>query len=257
MFWKAKPTIDFDDEHWQIETWSWLLKNFGGVKRLKNQRVALPSKTHFPASGQTGEAHAAFVFAQVADWFGVDPEEFELECQEEDINPSVAPLGVVQNAPRNALGTYQYRHDENKKHVVSYAPSLLKNLESLIATFAHEICHPLLFGIMELPPGGPQAEEFATDLAMIFFGFGVFGANASFVFEQFNDNAVGTQGWKVNRAGYLTQHEWGYGLAVRTILTGEDDTLMLQFLSPGAVAHYKKNLKYLQRNAEKLADIAA
>ena len=253
MFWKAKPTIDADDQVWQSEAWPWLLRNFGGLDALKNQKVAVPSRVHFPPSGRAGEEHAAFVFGQVANWFGVDPKDFDLECQEKDIDPSVAPLAVVQNTPVNPLGTYRYT--EENKHVVSYSPALLKNLESLISTFAHEICHPILFSVAEEPPGGAEAQEFATDLAMIFFGFGVFGANTSFEFEQFSDNATGTQGWRVNRSGYLSQNEWGYGLAVRTMLTGEDDELMLKHLTPGAAAHYKKNLKYLKKGTDWLETI--
>ena len=61
------------------------------------------------------------------------------------------------------------------------------DLESLITTLAHEICHPILLNIPTEPPGGGDMEEFATDLAMIFFGFGIFGGNSSFQFRQFNN----------------------------------------------------------------------
>ncbi len=192
-------------------------------------------------------AHVEAVFAQVARCFGVNPKAFDIEVQDADVDPNIAPLGVVQNAPQGPLGTYQ---PDRNRHLVTVNPKTLKNLEQLISTLAHEICHPILLAIPEEPPGGSDMEEFATDLAMVFFGFGIFGANNALVHNQYRDEATGTQGWSISRSGYLTQNEWGYALAIKTLLMPHTEDDGSSHLVGGALVNYRKNLKYLNRNMD-------
>ena len=251
MFWQSKPTIETDDQEWQLQTWQWLLENFGGVEAMHSYAQAAPHASQFPDSGQTGKGHADFVFRQVVGRFRLEAENFRLDMQDAEIQPVVGPMAVVQNAPVNPLGTYQ-SFAEPGAHVITYSPSLLNDLEALIATFAHEICHPLLLTISDAPPGGPDMEEFTTDLAMVFFGFGIFGANGAFKFSQYTDTSTGTQGWGYTKAGYLTQPEWGFALAVRTLLADESEKIPDHFLSDGPRAHFRKNLKFLRNNLDLL-----
>ncbi len=248
MFWRAKPTIDEDDEAWQLECWQWLLENFGGLPALCGRPTLIPSQSDFPPSGRTGMDHASFVFGQVAARFPVDPEQFDLVMQQEAVSPQLGPLAHVVGAPQQPLGTWSVSAET--RHRVSFEPALLDDLAGLIATFAHEICHPLLLTIAEPPPGGEENEEFATDLATVFFGFGLFGGNQAFVFQQFTDSATGTQGWSAKRSGYLTQNEWGFALAVRAMLTGEDTGAVEKYAVDGLKANFDKNFRYLSRNPE-------
>lgn len=249
MFWKAKPTVDADDEQWQLETWRWLLDNLGGREALSKMPTVGPTHQDFPKSGCTGHEHVVHVFNQVARRIGVDPHSFQLEAQDAPIDAVLGPLMIVKNAPQSPAGTYRL---EGNSHVISYNPQSARDLEQLIGTLAHEISHPILHGIPSLPPGGKEAEEFATDLATAFFGFGIFGGNQSFQFSQFRDDATGTQGWSTRRLGYLTQNEWGYALAVRAILLGEDETKIQKHMSDGLLIHFRKNFRYLSKNASKL-----
>src|SRR5688572_23737825 len=58
-----------------------------------------------------------------------------------------------------------------------------------------------------------------TDLLTVFFGLGVFTANAAFSFQQWTNTA--TQGWQTERRGYLGEEEIGYALALFALLRGE------------------------------------
>ncbi|MGL4488662.1 MAG: hypothetical protein ACRCU5_04370, partial [Rhizobiaceae bacterium] len=205
MFWKAKPTINEDDEQRQLEAWRWLIDNLGGLDVLAAKPTQCPSHKDFPKSGLSGHQHVAHVFGQIAQKIGVDPNSFKLVAQDTAIDAVVGPLAVVANVPLMPAGTYQL---DGNSHLVSYDPALARDLEKLIGTLAHEICHPILFNIPTAPPGNEDAEEFATDLATVFFGFGLFGGNQSFQFNQFRDDATGTQGWSTQRLGYLSQNEW-------------------------------------------------
>jgi len=251
MFWSAKPTIDADDEEWQIACWQWLLDNLGGIEALRSFETVTPTHADFPKSGLTGHAHVEHVLNQVAARMRIDPSQFALAAQEDGIDPVLGPLAVVKNAPASPLGTYSA---DGNAHIITYQPEAARDLEQLIATLVHEICHPILLSIPE-PPPGEETEEYATDLATVFFGFGLFGGNSSFRFQQFRDDASGTQGWSTSRAGYLSQNEWGFALAVRSILTGDTSAPVERNASTGLLEHFRKNLKYLTRKPEILSAI--
>ncbi len=98
-------------------------------------------------------------------------------------------------------------------------------------------------------------EEFATDLAVVFFGFGVFGGNPSFQFNQTRDDGQGTQGWSIDRIGYLTQNEWGLALAIRAALTEDDMAPLADHGSIGLLTHFKNNMKYLRKNRKEISHL--
>ena len=254
---RSQPTIGADDMEWQLEAWSWLLRNLGGLEALPAYPMKLPSRADFPPSGETGLEHVEAVFQQVTRCFGVDGTNFRLELQDPDVDPLVAPMAAVVDPPAGPLGTYR---TDDERHLITVNPKALADLEQLISTLAHEICHPILLSIADEPPGGAEAEEFATDLAMVFFGFGIFGANTALVHRHYHDTASGSQGWSISRSGYLTQNEWGFALAVRQHLLPDTDDSWSRHLVTGALAHYTKNSKFLSRNphlVEELLDAAS
>lgn len=253
MFWSAKPTIDADDLEWQLLAWRWLLDNLGGLATLRSYPTLRPCREDFPPTGLSGHAHVLSVFARVAAGARVDPASFRLEPQGAPVDPCVAPLAFVHNAPVDPLGTYRL---DGNVHVISYDPVAAHNLEGLIATLIHEICHAVLFAIPEPPPGALDTEEFATDLATVFFGFGLFGGNQSFRFSQFRDDATGSQGWSIGRSGYLGQDEWGFALAVRMLLAGDPPDAVEAYACDGLRAHFRKNEKYLRKNPRVLDGLA-
>lgn len=250
MFWKTKPTIDEDDLDWQLEAWSWLLQHLGGVERLSIYPTLVPSSDDFPPSGKTGAAHAKFVVGQVASWMDVDRDRFRIELQEQNIDPILGPLAVAQNVPQNPLGTYS--GDWSNRETITLDPTLLSDLQNLIATCAHELCHGVLRDIAVPPPGGWEMEEFLTDLTVAYFGFGVFGGNTSFQFSQMRDVGHGTQGWSMSKAGYLTRNEWGFALAIRSAIGGESLDRALRYASRDLAAHVRQNAKYLAKNPDVL-----
>jgi hypothetical protein len=245
MFWRAKSPIEGDDEEWQLECWRWLLNHLGGAGALSQRALVLPTREYIKWPRLAGRDLANDIFGQVARYFGADPREFEIVEQDESIDPVLAPLQVVANAPVDAAGTFAL--DGNRMRI-TYNPALLKSPMKLVATFAHEISHPLLFAIPEDPPGGPEMEEFATDLAVIFFGFGVISVNTTSNFVGFRDDATGTQGWRFDGLGYLSLAERTFALAVFLALAEKDAAEVLPYLESGPAAYFKKASKYIAAN---------
>jgi hypothetical protein len=254
MFWGPKryKLLDRDDEEWQLDCWSWLIENLGGLAALDEQPLIVPTVEFFrrPKSGDNPAEH---YFAEVIRLTGMQHWPFRLVEQETDVDAKLAPLAMVRNAPHGPLGTFHPQPDN--EILISYSPELLDRPEDLVATFAHEISHGVVRSIGKAPPGGWENEEFTTDLTVAFLGFGVFGANSAFRFSQFSDTATGTQGWSFQRAGYLSQLEWSFAIAVFLSLKGDEPDQALRFLNPGPAASLKKCLKYLHKFPECLETI--
>jgi hypothetical protein len=249
MFWSMRrfSLLDQDDEEWQLDCWAWLIENLGGLAAFRDQPLIVPT-TEFFKRPQSGDNPAEHYFSEIIRLTAMESWPFKLVEQEGPVNPVVAPLAIVQNAPSDPAGTFSAKREN--EILISYSPDLLERPEDLIATFVHEISHGLVRSIDKEPPGGWECEEYATDLTVAFLGFGIFGANSAFRFNQFSDNATGTQGWSYQRAGYLSQLEWSFAIAVFLALKDGQPDQAMRFLSMGPAASLKKCVKYLHRFPE-------
>ena len=253
MFWRAKSPLDPGDEAWQLECWAWLLRNLGGVGLLRATALVLPTRDFFRPLTSTGHAFAAEVLDQVAAYFGFEPGDFRLVAQASSINPQVGAFAIVQNAPASPLGTFS--HDDDHA-TITYDPRLVERPGALIATLAHELCHARLLPVATPPPGGWEMEEFATDLAAAFFGFGVFSANEASRFEAFSDQGGGTQGWRFSGGGYLSPAERAFALAMFLALTKRKPDQARPHLEGAAAAYFNKAVKYLAAHPSIAANLA-
>jgi hypothetical protein len=82
---------------------------------------------------------------------------------------------------------------------------------ALVATIAHELGHTLLLGDGRISSRREDHEPL-TDLLTIFFGIGIFSANAAFDSTQEDQGQYGYM--RTTRLGYLTEPMYGYGLVL-------------------------------------------
>lgn len=168
---KKKPVLSQDDILFQVETYKWLMKYFGGNDFYNNTLLILPTSEFFP-SKVSSEKEAAFeTFSQVKKYAGMENWDCNLTEQDEDPNPIVGSTLLVQGTESSPLGTFSVKEETVQ---ITYNPSLLKQPTQLVATFAHELAHYLTATSKEEPPGGWENWEFATDLTAVFLGFGIF-----------------------------------------------------------------------------------
>jgi hypothetical protein len=228
---------------WIIDAYEWLLTYLGGFEAFYESPLVLPTDEFFPVSAELeGHELAAEVFALVRQHAGLDQWQCRLEVQD-DPSVSAVLVGIPhgETSEKGAAGTF--RHSQSDEAVITYSSSLLSDITGLVATFAHELAHYLLGAIPVDPPGGPVAEEYATDVGAVFMGFGVFTANAVFNFEQFTDGAM--IGWRSSQTGYLNEVDVAYALAVFTELLEIDPKEVLSFLDGNPRSYYKKAVKDL------------
>jgi hypothetical protein len=105
-------------------------------------------------------------------------------------------------------------------------------------------------GIEEEIPGGPELEECVTDVTTVLLGFGVFGANTAFEFQQYS--GIDSQGWSTSRSGYLTEAEWAFCLALFLSKKGESEDKITNWLKPNPMALLKQSMRYLRQNPGRL-----
>lgn len=248
MFWRVRrPHIDVDDEQWLIECWAWLNGVLGPIDGNPPRELHLPGRSAFPPTAETGHAKAKHYFDLVCNRMGLGERDYNLTAQPRRVDMSkIAPLG--QFSSRGAAGTFSVRG--NASHI-TYDPQVLNDPQDTIAVFAHELAHDLLLGAGSAPPGGPDMEEPATDLAAAHMGFGLFGANTAFEFKQFTD--FDRQGWASSRRGYLTENHWGFAIALFMALRSIDHGVINGYLKSHLITVVRRARKHLDANPAVIA----
>lgn len=248
-----KSTLDAESEDWLITGWTWLLENLADLETFRGFPFVLPTADYFPSTKKTGHEKAQYIFEFVTKLSGTADWPIDLVPQTDDFDPVLAPLVIVKNVQSDPLGTFSVQSGQRLK--ISYDIRLLDRPIDLIATFIHEISHAVLLGIEEEVPGGPEFEEIMTDLATVFLGFGIFGANSAFTFQQHSDVGSGTQGWSYSHSGYLNEAEWAFSLAVFLYLRGDDPKNAGNWLKPTPKSLLKKSMRYLNQHPERLSPL--
>jgi hypothetical protein len=238
---KSKPILSEDDAYFQVATFKWLLKHFGGDDFYNQADLILPIRDYFSSRVESPQQAAFETFQAVKKYAGMDEWPCKLEVQEDDLETRVAPTLAIQNAPQNPNGTFELK--ESNEIVITYNPSLVNRPIQLVATLAHELSHYLTATSPEEPPGGWDNWEFATDITATFLGFGVFMANSAFNFDQFSE--VDSQGWGYNRSGYLSESEHVYALAIFLLLKKIPIERAIDHLKPSLRKVLKKCIKEL------------
>ncbi len=244
----ARTFLDTDVEAWQLETWALLLAHFGGEIPFRDIPLVSPTPNFFPPTEAEGHARALNVFDCTRRAMNIETWPCRLEVQTprrggERVSEFVT-LGDV-SAPN---GTF--RSDPDGSIVITYAPELLAAPVEMIATFAHELSHYLLAAMPDAALD--ETHELMTDLMVAYSGFGIFGANACFSFQQHAD-AFG-QGWSSRHNGYLSPRSWAFALAVFTALRETDDG-MERWLVPEIASLWRQASKYLGRHPHLLVPL--
>ncbi|MCL2247002.1 MAG: hypothetical protein FWC10_07820 [Lentimicrobiaceae bacterium] len=211
---------------------------------LDKRKVFLPTKTDFPIQWNSSKENVYEVVKIVAENMQINPNEIEINFYEEglvEINMGGSTL-FLENDTKEARTAGLY-HGKNKtgKYEISINTNILNNPVQLIATVAHELSHVKLLGEKKA-----DDDEYLTDLATVFFGFGIFTANASFQFSQEKDR------WVYNASGYLKHDEWGYALALFAFMRYEDNPEWITFLNPTIKKEFEKSIRYMIENESEI-----
>lgn len=212
---------------------------------LDNRKVFLPSEDDIPINWNKSKTNVTEAMKIVSEAMQINPDEIEMDFYTEgmtELNTGTTPIFLENAAEEERTAGLYFDKNENGKYEISINEINLGNPEALIATLAHELCHIKLLGEKKME----ENDEYMTDLATVFFGFGVFTSNASFQFSQEYDR------WAYSTAGYLNHNEWAYSLALFAFLRYEENPAWSEFLNPTIKKEFHRCLQYMLENEEEI-----
>ena len=201
-----------EDVDWILDTYTWLLINFGGWADFSRQPLVLPNDDFFPVPTDLPTSDlATTLFQKVKEHARLDGWPVSLLGQEDPIPPRAIMPGVpMQTRAAGEAGTISLGPDGHA--TITYSPDSLRDPMRFVATMSHELSHYLMSTAEEPFAGSDVEMEMATDVCATFIGYGIFLANAVFSFSQFGDYRL--SGWEVHRQQYLDERLAALALSV-------------------------------------------
>ncbi|MGI5241941.1 hypothetical protein [Dactylosporangium sp. CA-139066] len=238
MVWgRPKCPVRDVERDWIERNLDWFVGEFG-QPRLRGT-VLLPTEEHFPGAYEGSRHDVEALVYRLCHHMGVDPGRLEIEHDEPDEDPQLAAHVPVIHAWKGAAGHYRER---GGRAVVAIRRDVAARPMALVATVAHELGHVLLLGDGRVDPGREDQEPL-TDLLTVFFGLGVFSANASFDYSR---EARGEYArTSRTRLGYLTEPMYGYALARYAWLRDEAAPAWARHVEPNPRSFLRRGLRYL------------
>jgi hypothetical protein len=202
----------------------------------------MPTDAFFPDRFDGSEHAVAQMLERVCGYMGVDPETVALRLYSEGRNADLGPAMVIQTEGGGSAGLYT----QDEKHVVMIESGGMKDPVGLVATIAHELSHVRLLGEGRVT-GEEEDHEPLTDLATVFFGLGIFNANAVVTYQQWSRE--GWSGWSTSKKGYLNEPAFAYALALWAYVRRED--AWFGHLRPNVRSLVKQGVRYVEKNTPK------
>ncbi len=234
-----KSPVDSETKEWIENAFDWLIEELG-VDTLRSVEMILPTDDFFPDVYDGSRATIDSMVDRVCEYMDVDPELVDLRYFENDDGSRFHSLASEGSEGRHAIGTYHMGRDG--KYKISLDTSQARDPQTLVATIAHELGHVILLGEERLDPEYADHEPM-TDLLTVFYGFGIFSANSSFVFEQWTNAQF--QGWRAGGSGYLSEEMYGYSLAMFAYLRQETNPAWEQYLKTNVKSYFRSALKFI------------
>jgi tetratricopeptide (TPR) repeat protein len=227
------PTVTPEDKEWVENSLLWLIENFG-LERLNKQPFISPTYENFPYTNLKDPEQFQQLFEQLCGYMDLDHLEISVKFFD-DLLTKQWNIGIQSENAKFAMGFFE-RNDGSKEKPFSIqvATSSLEHADLLVAVLVHELTHVKLLGGNYLN-GSETDMEPLTDLATIYFGFGIFVANT----VQSNDIK-----W-MRRLGYLPNQIISYTNALICYLTESDAKEMKHFLNQNTNDLFQRDLDFL------------
>jgi hypothetical protein len=215
-----------------------------GSSRMRNCRVILPTDEFFPDAFDSSETGLRSLFRRVCGYVKVDPALVDLEIIP-DSSEVFEMLPAYDRLPDGPAGMH-FGGTAEERPLIAVRQKLLKDPLVLVATIAHELGHVILLGGGHLSRDEEDMEPM-TDLVTVYLGLGIFTANSSRRFKQFQDDR--RAGWSMQRLGYLPEVVYGYALARFALERGEDQPSWPAHLSTNLKTYFQQSVSWLRKNA--------
>ena len=228
-----RSPVEERERRWIEKMLGWCAEQFG--RGPLGADVLLPTPDFFPGRYEGSVSDVHDLVDLVRAYLRVDPREIVVELYDQ----SVPSLPRALTAGRSIAGHYRVRDGLG---VISVGVEDAPDPRRVVAVAAHELCHHKLLFTGLVGANEPDHEPL-TDLTTVFFGLGVFTANAAFTFSQ------GSRGWQRRQLGYLNQPMFGYALAYVARMRGEADPAWARYLDVNPRGYFKQGMRYLGKRS--------
>jgi len=239
----AKCPISDTDREWVEDSFLWFAKEFG-VDVIRKHATITPTPNFFPDEYTASYEEIEKLVHRICKWMNIDPLVVDLRFFVDDKQPIQMPMGTLGTGTqthKGAAGLYAAQ-DGDKEFILALEASIINDPVALVATIAHELSHAHLIGSGRVT-AEEEDQEPLTDLLAIYWGMGIFIANAAFRFKQWENGQL--YGWKASRHGYLPEPMLGYVLALYALTRGESNPPWERYLEYSVKVFLRKSLKFL------------
>jgi hypothetical protein len=232
----AAPRCPVSDEAraWIDAQFAWLSEQFGAA--LLRNPVVLPTADYFPASYSGSAAELTDLIRRLCKHMDVDPSLIETERFDSAEMPYAPYSGT------SLAGDWGQR---NGKTMIGLRKDVMDSPRMLVAVIAHELAHQRLDGEGRVDASRRDREQL-TDLATVYFGLGIFTANAALEFQARVIGSLTERAWSAQRLGYLDERMYGYALARYASLRLEPDPSWARYLDTNPRSYLRQGARYLR-----------
>lgn len=228
-----QPSVTPEDKDWIEKNIIWFIQVFG-LDKLKEQPFILPTSENFPYNNLKDSEQFQKLFEQICGYWDLNPNEIEVKFFD-DLQSKQWTNWIPQGEFKEASGLYNQIYTTTEKRFrIQLAKSNLDNPELLVSVLAHELAHVKLLG-GNLVNRNDSDMEPLTDLASIFFGFGVFFANS----------VETTNIYWMSRTGYLPNQLISYTNALICYIIDHDATKYSPLFNSNTKDLFKQDSDFL------------
>lgn len=229
-----QPTVTPTDKKWVEDSMDWLIKAFS-LAKVKAHPFLLPGDKAISCGNTTIPAQLQLLLEKICQRWELDPKSIILkifdDIHSKQWNTPFVPIGET----RGPAGMYEQLFSGNDKIFhIHIAQSNLNYPDISLTILAHELAHAKLLGGDYVSHQDPNMEPL-TDLACIYFGFGVFLANT----------CQNQQGNWLSRLGYLPNEIISYANALLCYITDHDPAPVIARLNTNTRELFEQDYKYL------------
>ena len=229
----ARPPVEDRERQWIEKMLAWCVERFG--REALEAEVLTPTPSFFPGGYRGTPDDVLGVVDLVRAHLRIDPAEIAVVLY--DGRPPARPGPTAGGAYQSVAGHYSVRDGAG---IIAVGMDNAPDPRRVVAVAAHELCHHKLL-YRGLASTSERDHEPLTDLATVFFGLGIFTANAAFTFSQ------GSGGWRRQQLGYINQPMFGYALARVAWLRGDRDPAWARYLDTNPRGYFKRAMRYLEK----------
>ena len=235
-----REPLDRHGREWVERHLRWLGDEFG-TGRLIDEPVVEPTPAFFPDPYDGSQAAVEAMLDRVRGCMDVSPVyEVRVRLYDESNAPPLAD--AAGHALGGTAGTYQKRGGVT---VLRIERRQLDRPMELVGTLAHELAHLRLMGEHRIDPDRFD-NELLTDLTAVYFGFGIFLANAP---RHWHSDLTYWPGTDARRPEYMTLPMYGYALALIAAARFDERPPWVRHLNRDARSEMAASARYLDHRA--------